>query len=98
MRTLSLTRAFVRPPRDAPVDSLEQVARARAVMIASALLTDVLIVTTLRDPSLFRLHVLDAFAAINMSVRRRSPPRALRQRRSRRSTTCRRRRAGSRRS
>jgi len=37
-------------------------------MIAAALLVDVLIVTTLRDPSLFRLHVLDAFAAINMSL------------------------------
>jgi len=37
-------------------------------MIATALLTDLLIVTTLRDPSLFHLRVLDAFAAINMSL------------------------------
>jgi hypothetical protein len=37
-------------------------------MIGSALLTDVLIVATLRDPALFHLRVLDAFAAINMSL------------------------------
>jgi hypothetical protein len=37
-------------------------------MVTVALLIDVLIVTTLRDPSLFRVHVLDAFAAINMSL------------------------------
>lgn len=66
--TLSVTRAFARPARDVAQPAVGQVARARATWIALALLTDVLIVTTLRDPKMFRLHVLDAFAAINMSL------------------------------
>ena len=68
MRTFSVSRAFARPGREEALPGLVAVARARAWIIAAALFTDVLIVATLRDPALFRVHVLDAFAAINMSL------------------------------
>ncbi len=68
MRTLSLTRAFAPPAREGAHPDAEQTARARAALLVTALLVDVLIVATLRDPAMFRLRVLDAFAAINMSL------------------------------
>lgn len=68
MRTLSLTRAFARPAREEARPNVGQVARARAAALATAIVTDVLIVATLRDPSMFRVHVVDAFAAINISL------------------------------
>jgi hypothetical protein len=68
VKTFSLSRAL-RPPAGAEkIPDVGQTARARAVMIATALLTDLIIVTTLRNPAMFRVHVLDAFAAINMSL------------------------------
>jgi len=68
VRSLSLARAFGRPARELSLPGIGAIARARALVIVAALLTDLLIVTTLRDPSLFHLRVLDAFAAINMSL------------------------------